>query len=324
MPMPIYFWIIIFIISLVILIKSSDIFVGAAEKIGLSFGLSAFITGVIIVGIGTSLPELVSSIIATTKGATEIVIGNVLGSNITNIFLVLGIAGLIGKNFTIKHDLMRVDIPFLLSATLLMSLMILDGSFSMIEGIICLVAFILYLIFTITNPVIETKSIGFDVTKKTNKPVIKKNSLIKEFILVIVSSAGIFIGAKYTVDSVIAISNILGIAADIIALTAIALGTSLPEVLVTISASRRGNPEMAVGNIIGSNIFNGLVVMGIPSLITPLYIPHSIIIFSLPTLIAAVLIYSFMVFDKKINQLEGGTLLIFYIYFIGRTLGIMI
>ena len=320
--MSVSLWILIFVISLAVLIKSSDIFVGAAEKIGLSFGLSAFLTGVLIVGVGTSLPELVSSIIATTKGATEIVIGNVLGSNITNIFLVLGIAGLIGKNFTIKHDLMRVDIPFLLSATMLMSLMIMDGTFSMIEGILCLIAFSIYIIFTIMNPVPETNSIGFESSenkKKTNR----KKPILKEITFIILSSAGIFIGAKYTVDSVIAISTIFDIATDIIALTAIALGTSLPEVLVTISASRRGNPEMAVGNIIGSNIFNGLVVMGIPSLIAPLKIPHSIIIFSLPTLIAAVFIYSFMVHDKKINQLEGGTLLIFYFYFIGRILGIM-
>ena len=320
--MHVYLWILIFVISLAVLIKSSDIFVGAAEKIGLSFGLSAFLTGVLIVGVGTSLPELVSSIIATTKGATEIVIGNVLGSNITNIFLVLGIAGLIGKNFTIKHDLMRVDIPFLLSATLLMSLMILDGSFSMIEGILCLIAFSIYIIFTIMNPVPETNSIGFEASENNKESNVKK-PVFKEITLIIISSAGIFIGAKYTVDSVIAISTILGIATDIIALTAIALGTSLPEVLVTISASKRGNPEMAVGNIIGSNIFNGLVVMGIPSLIAPLQIPHSIIIFSLPTLIAAVFIYSFMVHDKKIIQLEGGTLLIFYFYFIGKILGIM-
>ena len=320
--MSVYLWVLIFVMSLAVLIKSSDIFVGAAEKIGLNFGLSAFLTGVLIVGVGTSLPELVSSIIATTKGATEIVIGNVLGSNITNIFLVLGIAGLIGKNFTIKHDLMRVDIPFLLSATLLMSLMILDGSFSMVEGVLCLLAFVIYIIFTIMNPVPETKPIGFE-TSENNKNPTNKKSILKEITLIIGSSAGIFLGAKYTVDSVIAISSILGIATDIIALTAIALGTSLPEVLVTISASRRGNPEMAVGNIIGSNIFNGLVVMGIPSLIAPLHIPHSIIIFSLPTLIAAVFIYSFMVYDKKINQLEGGTLLIFYFYFVGRILGIM-
>lgn len=321
--MSIYIWIAVFVLSLAILIKFSDIFVGAAEKIGLSFGLSAFITGVIIVGIGTSLPELVSSVIATTKGATEIVIGNVLGSNITNIFLVLGIAGVIGKNFTIKHDLMRVDIPFLISATLLMSLMIFDGSFSMIEGIICLVMFCMYIFFTIKNPAPMTNSPVSGQKENSSKPDRKEKKLTKEIILVILSSAGIFLGAKYTVDSVIAISNILGIATDIIALTAIALGTSLPEVLVTVSAARRGNPEMAVGNIIGSNIFNGLVVMGIPSLITPLQIPHSIIIFSLPTLLAAVFIYSFMVLDKKINQLEGVTLLIFYFYFVGRIIGIM-
>ena len=307
--MSIYLWIVVFIFSLALLIKSSDFFVGAAESIGLKAGLSPFITGVLIVGIGTSLPELGSSIAAVAGGATEIVIGNVLGSNITNIFLVLGIAAVIGKNFTIKHDLLIIDIPFLLATTLLLGLMILDGSFSRSEGILTILAFLIYIFYNFKN----------SDKKNTNK---KQKPGFKEILFLVLSPAGIFIGAKYTVDSVIFISAFFGIGSEIIALSAIALGTSLPEVLVTIAAARRGNPDLAVGNIIGSNIFNGLVVMGIPSLLGNLIIPPGILAFSLPVLIAAIFIFIFIIIDKKINSLEGGILLLFYIYFIGKLFGL--
>lgn len=309
--MSIFLWIVVFVFSLALLIKSSDFFVGAAESIGLKAGLSPFITGVLIVGIGTSLPELGSSIAAVAGGATEIVIGNVLGSNITNIFLVLGIAAVIGKNFTIKHDLLKIDIPFLLAATLLLGLMILDGSFSRAEGILTILAFLIYILYNLKNGAEKNTN-----SKKKQKPG------FKEILFIVLSPAGIFIGAKYTVDSVIFISAFFGIGSEIIALSAIALGTSLPEVLVTIAAARRGNPDLAVGNIIGSNIFNGLVVMGIPSLFSTLIIPPGILTFSLPVLIAAIFIFIFIIIDKKINSLEGGILLLFYIYFIGRLFGL--
>lgn len=308
--MPIFLWIVVFVFSLALLIKSSDFFVGAAESIGLKAGLSPFITGVLIVGIGTSLPELGSSIAAITGGATEIVVGNVLGSNITNIFLVLGIAAVIGKEFTIKHDLHKIDIPFLLAITLLLGLMILDGSFSRVEGIFTILAFLLYIFYILKK--------GSEKNRNNNK----QKPDFKEILFLVLSPIGIFLGAKYTVDSVIFISEFLGIGSEIIALSAIALGTSLPEVLVTITAAKKGNPELAVGNIIGSNIFNTLVVMGIPSLFTNLKIPPGILVFSMPVSIAAVFIFIFVIIDRKINSLEGGILLLFYIYFISKLFGL--
>ncbi len=309
--MSVYLWIVVFIVSLALLIKSSDLFVSAAESIGLKAGLSPFITGVLIVGIGTSLPELGSSIAAVAEGATEIVIGNVLGSNITNIFLVLGIAAVIGKEFTIKRDVLKFDIPFLLATTLLMALMILDGSFSRIEGILTISAFLIYILYNLKNS-----------GDKNAESAVKQKPTLKEIAFLILSPVGIFYGAKYTVDSVIFISASFGIGSEIIALSAIALGTSLPEVLVTIAAARKGNPDLAVGNIIGSNIFNGLVVMGIPSLIGSLVIPSGILAFSLPVLIAAILIFIFVIIDNKINSLEGGILLLFYLYFISNLFGL--
>ncbi len=308
--MSIVLWIVVFVFSLALLIKSSDFFVGAAESIGLKAGLSPFITGVLIVGIGTSLPELGSSIAAVTGGATEIVIGNVLGSNITNIFLVLGIAAVIGKEFTIKHDLHKIDIPFLLAITLLIGLMILDGSFSRVEGILTILAFLLYIFYILKK--------GSEKNTNNNK----QKPDFKEILFLVLSPIGIFLGAKYTVDSVIFISAFFGIGSEIIALSAIALGTSLPEVLVTITAAKKGNPELAVGNIIGSNIFNTLAVMGIPSLLTDLTIPPGILVFSMPVSIAAVFIFIFVIIDKKLNSLEGGILLLFYIYFISKLFGL--
>jgi cation:H+ antiporter len=172
-------------------------------------------------------------------------------------------------------------------------------------------AFSLYIFYSLKN--------GANKNTSSKK---KQNPSFKEILLIFLSPVGIFFGAKYTVDSVIFISAFFGIGSEIIALSAIALGTSLPEVLVTIAAARRGNPELAVGNIIGSNIFNGLVVMGIPSLITNLTIPPGILAFALPVSIVAIFIFIFMIIDKKINSLEGGILLIFYIYFISKLFGL--
>jgi len=135
------------------------------------------------------------------------------------------------------------------------------------------------------------------------------------------SSVFIFLGAKYVVEAVIAISMLLSIGTEIIALSAVALGTSLPEISVAVSSARKGNVEMAIGNITGSNIFNAFAVMGIPALLGPLAIPESVLTFPLPIFIAATILFVIITIDKRINRMEGGLLLIFYVFFIGKIFG---
>jgi cation:H+ antiporter len=296
----------VFLISLTMLVKSSDWFIGAAEKVGLAWGMPPFIIGVVVVGAGTSLPELVSSVIAAIGGNSEIVIGNVLGSNITNIFLILGLAGFLGSESRIHYDLMKVDLPVFLMAAFLVAFMINDAQFSRGEAVICLMGLCVYLL----------NSLRGQDAKHIAAPGYAAGS--RAWIMLMISPIFIFIGAQYTVKAVIELSAMLKIGAELIALSAVSLGTSLPEVLVTVTAARQGKPEIAIGNIIGSNIFNCFAVLGIPGLIVPLHIPDSITAFSMPLFIAATLICVLIVMDQKINRWEGGLLLIGYLFFIGK------
>jgi cation:H+ antiporter len=301
-------WTIIFVFSFAVLIKSSDLFIISAEEVGTYFRMPPFVIGVLIVGLGTSLPELVSAIVSVERGASEIVIGNVLGSNITNIFLVVGTAGIIGKEFTVDYDVMRADVPFLAAASFLLAFMILDRNFTTAEGLLCLAGFAFYLAYTLRNP--EQMREILELEAHPIKP------RLKDWVMLVISPAGIYFGARYTIDAVVAISEMLEIAPEVIALSAIALGTSLPELVVTISAARKGKPEITIGNILGSNIFNTLMVMGIPAMIGTLAIPAGIITFSLPLSLVAALLYIIIIFDQKVNRLEGGLLLLFYIFFL--------
>jgi len=308
--MSLFLWLAVFILSLIALVIASDKFIAVSEVIGLFLGLPVFVIGVIIIGFGTSLPELVTSLISTSKGVSEIVIGNVIGSNITNIFLVLGIGAVIGGNFTFTHDIMKTDIPFFLGSAMLLSLMISDLSFTRGEAIICLAGIALYLHRTLVSDRTE------DVQKEDrHKPK------WWEWVLLVVTPLMIWGSAHFTIEAVIAISEMMHIGRDIIALTAVALGTSLPEVMVTASAAKKGNPEMAVGNVIGSNIFNTFVVMGIPGLIAPLKITGNILEFSLPLFLIASALLVVIAVDKRIHRGEGMLLLLGYVYFIGHITG---
>ncbi|NQT50112.1 calcium/sodium antiporter [Candidatus Kuenenbacteria bacterium] len=315
----IIFWLGIFIASLAVLVKASDYFTESAEKIGRVLGMPAFIIGVTIVALGTSLPELVSSIIAVFAGSSEIVAGNVIGSNITNIFLVLGVAAIIGKKLKVGFELINVDLPILVGSSFILAITVWDGKFTFAEGIICLVGLVIYLLYTVTSEKVDDTEI-----KKEMKGEIRKKKFEWTPIIILgVSGFFIFIGAKYTVDSIIVLSELLNIGKEIIAVSAVALGTSLPELMVTISAARAGKPEIAVGNVLGSNIFNALAVMGIPALFGTLIIPHSIIVFSLPIMLMATLLYFFITQDRQITKWEGWMLVLFYVLFIGKLFSII-
>jgi len=317
-----FLWIGVFVISLAVLVKSSDYFTGSAEKIGLWLGIPTFFIGVSIVAIGTSLPELISSIIAVLDNSSEIVIGNVLGSNIANIFLILGAAGIIAKKqLELSRNLLHVDLPFLVGTSFLLAITIWDGIFTMFEGIFLLVVLLIYSIYLVKSREKPEKEVrkqlrGIKGELVNHNVEEKKKISLIVWIILLASVIGVYLGAKFTVESVINLAKILNIRTEVIAASAVALGTSLPELAVTISATRRNKPEIAVGNILGSNIFNILAVMGISSLFGVLTIPKSMIVFSLPIMIIATLMFFFITQNKEITRWEGGMLLAFYVLFI--------
>ncbi len=305
------FWFFIFGLSLSVLIKFSDFFTESAGKIGVCLGFSPFIVGVTIVAIGTSLPELISSLVAVSQNSTEIVAGNVVGSNIANIFLIIGVATVISSPLKITYNLLNVDLPLFVGSAFLLYFTLSDGRFSSVEAILCIIGYIIHLTYTIRCGQIEADIEGSAGRNRTNY-------LLGQIIILLICSASMFVGAKYTIESIIKISEVLGIGKELIAISAVSLGTSLPELAVTFSASRKGDAEVAIGNVLGSNIFNSLIVMGIPGLITELKVPETIIKDGLPVLLAATLLFFFVTQDKQVTKWEGWLFFVLYAWFIGH------
>ncbi|MEL7035845.1 MAG: calcium/sodium antiporter [Cyanobacteria bacterium J06592_8] len=306
-----WIWVLIFVVSLAVLIKFSDIFTETAGKIGVFLGLSPFLVGVTIVAIGTSLPELVSSIFAISQGATEIIPSNVIGSNIANIFLIIGVATVISSPLKISYNLLDVDLPLFVGSAFLLYFTLSNGSFSRVEAVLCILGYLIHLAYTIRCGQIETPTVSGHVGNRSKY-------LLKQSLILIFCTVFMFLGANYTIKSITEIADILEIGKDLVAISAVAIGTSLPELAVTISASRRGDAEVAIGNVLGSNIFNSLIVMGVPGLIDDLIVPDTIIKDGLPMLLAATLLFFFVTQDKKVTKWEGWLFFVLYAWFIGN------
>ncbi|WP_236979337.1 calcium/sodium antiporter [Membranihabitans maritimus] len=292
----------VFTVSLAVLIKGSDWFVDSAEKIGLSLGINSFVIGVTIVAMGTSLPELASSIAAVNSGESEIVIGNVVGSNVTNILLVLGIVALIGNVVPLEYNIMDVDMPLLMGSAIFIYFAVEDHTFSKFEALIFLAALIGFIINSVKADKFE--------------PDEEVNAGIRDYLMLIVGGVLVYMGSVYTVDGLQGISGNLGIGSEVLAFTVLALGTSLPEVVVSVTAARKGKAGMAIGNVLGSNIFNSYAVLGIPALFTALDIPASTNTFAVPFMIAVTLLFALICISGRVNRYEGLVLLLLYVFFI--------
>jgi len=297
--------ILIFIVSLAVLLIASDKFVDSAEKVGLALGIPSFVVGVTIVAFGTSLPELATSIVSVYSGTSEVVIGNAVGSNITNILLVLGSAAIFGKGIQIEHDVMKSDMPMLFGSAFLLYFALLDYKLDVMECIFFLLALVVFLTSSLRS-------------NDQSEDIVKSKTKIRDWITILIGAALIYFSAKYTIESLEDLATIANIPTHVIAITVVALGTSLPEVVVSLSAAKKGNHGIAVGNVLGSNIFNTYAVMAIPGLLGNLTIPESSMQFSVPFMIAVSVIFGMISLTKTISKWEGYMLIIFYLFFIGH------
>jgi len=262
----------VFILSLATLLKGSDWFIDSAEEIGLSFGISPFIIGLTIVAFGTSLPELASSVSSVLHGESVIVVGTVIGSNITNIALVLGLVAISIRQINLEYNIWHIDMPFLWGSAFLLWFTLMDGMFSIFEAILFLAALGIFLLYSFKNERDEEDS---------------------------------------------NLSMQAGISTDVIALTMVAFGTSLPEIIVSIGAAKKGKTSIAVGNVLGSNIFNTYCVMSIARFFGDLEIPGNILDFSLPMMIVMTVLFGIVSNNKKITMWEGLMLILFYVFYVG-------
>jgi cation:H+ antiporter len=307
----------VLIVSLAALIKASDWFTAAAERVGLALGMPAFVVGMTIVAVGTSLPELVASILAVLRGASEYVAGNVVGSNIANLLLVLGLAAIVDGHLRVRFELVHVDLPFLAGSAFFLALVLWDGEVGRIEALLCLTGLAIYGWYVLSaKPSVLTEPVS--EAEQAPRPAWPRTGLV------LLGSAGlIYVGADYTVRSVVEIAQLVGIGAELIAASAVALGTSLPEVAVTVAAARRGQPEMAVGNVLGSNVLNSFAVVGISGLFGRLTVPDSLLDFAVPVMLIATILAFFMIMEKEMTKWEGWLMILFYVYFIGALFNVM-
>lgn len=288
------------IIGFVLLIKGADIFVDGSSGIAAKFGIPQLVIGLTIVAMGTSSPEAAVSISAALKGSAEITIGNIVGSNILNILIILGISSVIVP-LAVAKSTMRYEIPFMIVITVLLLVTGLNGSIGIVEGIILLSAFAAYLTYLF----IMSKN---DM-KQEDSP--KDMSTVKAALFIILGLAMIVLGSNFTVDAASAIALSLGLSERFIGLTIVALGTSLPELCTSISAARKGNADIAIGNIVGSNIFNILFIVGLSALITEVPFARNFIFDTLIAAAAAVMLLICCLLGKGKLKRSAGILMLF-------------
>ena len=250
---------------------------------------------------GTSAPEAAVSIAAAFKGSADITIGNIVGSNILNIWIILGISSVVAA-LTVARSAVRVEIPFVIIVSAVLLIMGLDGTVSRIDGIILWAIFILYLVYLFSKAK-KTKQIEGEIR---NHPM-WKNILFTAGGLVL-----IVLGSDFTVDAASDIARIFGMSERFIGLTIVALGTSLPELFTSVSAARRGNVDIAIGNIVGSNVFNILFVVGTSALIIPVPFAAKFRIDAAVAAIAALTLFLFCRKEKKISKSGGICMLACY------------
>ncbi|HMP67616.1 MAG TPA: calcium/sodium antiporter [Candidatus Paceibacterota bacterium] len=316
--MTLFIWVVVFIASLFVLVKGADWLLTSSEKIGLAVGLSPFIVGVTIVATGTSLPELISSGVAVFRGFSEIVTANAMGSNIANILLVVGISAILGRRLTVSKDLIDLDLPLIAITTAIFFVIVHDGQVTFFESAFLLVTYIVYLGFSLMY-----KDEGADEEHeiealKASRPKITANDI---FVLLL-GVVGLSVGSHYLIDSVVALSNLLNIGVGVITITAVAIGTSLPELLVSGKAALRHQSDVALGNIFGSNIFNILVVVGLPGLFGTIMLDNQTLTIGLPMLIIATILFVFSGISRRIHVQEGVMFLLLYVLFTAKLFGL--
>lgn len=320
----IIFWAVVFLISLAVLVKGSDVLLNSAERIGLALGLSPFIVGVVIIGFGTSLPELASSLAGVLRGAGEIVVANVVGSNIANILLIAGAAAIAGGRLTVSKNLIDLDIPMLAIATTFLIAVSYDARVTIAEAVFLLLAGCVYLFYTFQHKE-EKLEQGEEVIKEFEREHGTRVSehfpnriAAHDIILLCVGLAALIVGARFLVDAVIALSGLLNIGVGVISLIAVAAGTSMPELVVSIRAGLRGKADVSLGNIFGSSVFNVLFVVGIPGLFSTLVVDAQTLSIGLPVMVAATILFLISTLSNQIYKYEGAMYVLLYVLFLGK------
>lgn len=294
-------------VGFLMLVKGADVFVDGAAGIADKFGIPQLVIGLTIVAMGTSAPEAAVSITAALKENADITIGNIVGSNILNILIILGITSVIVA-VSVQKSTVRYEIPFMLVITVMLAIFgYTSGHITFWEGIIFWIAFTIYLAYLF-------------IMAMNNKEEVEETKKRPVWMLILFVVIGIVLvvwGSDVTVDAATRIARAAGLSQRFIGLTIVALGTSLPELVTSVSAARKGKADIAIGNIVGSNIFNILFVVGTTALITPVVFKPEFMIDTMISLAAGILLWLCVFRDRKLGRAGGIIMLLGYVaYFV--------
>ena len=304
MDMSIILQFVLLIVGFVFLIKGSDFFVDGARSIASLLKIPTIIVGLTIVAFGTSAPEAAVSITSAITGNNAMAVSNVIGSNLFNILMVIGISALLGE-LLMEKSVLNKDLPFLVGITILFAAFIIIGwNVSQIEGIILLIILIAYVAYLIKS---AKKSDNANVVEKP------KFTLPQSIIFIIIGLAGIVLGGDLVVNSASDIAIALGMSETLVGLTIVAIGTSLPELVTSLTALKKGENQLVIGNVIGSNIFNILFVLGASSAITAISLDSSMLIDVTFMVFVTVLCFIFGITQDKFDRKEGAILVALFI-----------
>jgi cation:H+ antiporter len=310
----------LFVVGFLLLLKGADWLVEGSSAIAKKYGLSPLIIGLTIVSFGTSLPELVINVLASLKGSSDIAIGNIIGSNISNLLLILGISAIIYP-IAVKRSVVFSEIPFSLAAVTIMGLLgnivifqgVEKGAYlSRFDGFILLFYFALFLGY-----IIRVSKDDKDFAMHSDMEI-HKIPLLKSFIFILAGITSLFIGGEWTVEGAIHVAREFGLTEEFIGLTVIAIGTSLPELVTSAVAAYKKDTEIALGNIIGSNIFNVLWILGISAIINPLEFTPSLNDDLLIVVFATSLIFVILPFSKtgSMERPHGILFVLLYVLYL--------
>lgn len=295
-------------VGFVLLVKGADWFVEGASKLAERFGIPQLVIGLTIVAMGTSLPEAAVSVSAALKGSAEITIGNILGSNIMNVLVILGITSVITP-IAVQKSTVKYEIPFVIVVSaILMGIGYTDHVVGRTDGIVLWALMLLYLGYLLVmakkgNGVPEEEGDTGD-----DKPM----PVWKMLLLILIGGVMIVVGSDVAVDAATELARIFGMSERLIGLTIVAFGTSLPELVTSATAAVKGKADIAVGNIVGSNIFNVLFVVGTSALITPVAYEADFLVDSIVCIATAVLLWVLVVKNKRLGRAGGACMLVCY------------
>lgn len=298
-----------FLSGFILLYYGADFLVRGSSSIAVSFGVKKIVVGLTIVALGTSMPEFVVSLFAAVKKVDDVSVGNIVGSNMANILLVLGLSSVI-RPIKVKKRIFLLELPVLLLITLMFVLFCMDGTLKGYEGALMLIVFVVYMTFIIANRKVRN-SADVDLVP------MERGHIIRNTLLTVLGLLGLVIGGQLTVRGAIGLARAVGISELVIGLTVVALGTSLPELFTSVVAVIKKEDEISIGNIIGSNLFNTAFVLGVVPMIYSLKIDAHVIRFENVFMLCITVLFAILLFiGRGLSRLEGVFLLLLYVLFI--------